>query len=212
MKIIHRTNVGTSARTMRSQKQEGAAMLVVMGILLAASATAMFAVHSTSFEMRAAGYQRNALQTQYVAESALNSSIAMIDAMGPAALLYAMRQSTPPALQPYEPDLLPGRNGYRITRADFPTDAPPIEADGRWTQQGIQPEFAVDINDEYVFTGAIEGQRSDGYGQLQYLAATFTARGRTRMASDVRLSGDGRDYHEGASDARAFIVSGPFAR
>jgi hypothetical protein len=63
----------------RTTRQEGAVMLVVMLILLVATALAGISLQSTQHELRAAGYNRMALQTQYVAESAMATTLAWLD-------------------------------------------------------------------------------------------------------------------------------------
>jgi hypothetical protein len=55
-------------------------MLVVMLILLTATAMAAVSLQTTQYELRAAGYNRAALQTQYVSEACGNTSIAWVDA------------------------------------------------------------------------------------------------------------------------------------
>lgn len=199
-------------------KREGMAMLIVMLVLLAATATATFAMHATTYEMRASGYGRQALQTRFVAESGLQGGIAAVDAMSPASLEPAMTRSTPPILVPFEPNLLPGKYGYRMYLADFATTTPPIETDPARTPSlgpytAYRPQFILDINDSYTFTRPIAGDRADGSGALRFLAATYTSRGRTPVTgSDYRTAGDTRDYHEGAADARAHVVLGPLPR
>jgi hypothetical protein len=69
----------TQRRT-RKRSEEGAVMLVVMLILLTATAMAAVSLQTTQYELRAAGYNRAALQTQYVSEAGANTSIAWVDA------------------------------------------------------------------------------------------------------------------------------------
>ena len=67
-------------RTRRNARSEqGAVMLVVMLILLTATAMAAVSLQSTQYELRAAGYGRAALQTQYVSEAIASSTIAWTD-------------------------------------------------------------------------------------------------------------------------------------
>jgi hypothetical protein len=73
------------ARTRRRQRRrvrqrEGAVMLVVMLVLLTATTMGVIALQSTQHELRAAGYNRLALQTHYVAEAALVTTLAWVDA------------------------------------------------------------------------------------------------------------------------------------
>ena len=61
-------------------RSEGAVMLVVMLILLTATAMAGIALQATQHEVRAAGYNRMAVQTQYIAEAAMSTTLAWVDA------------------------------------------------------------------------------------------------------------------------------------
>ncbi|MEM7447273.1 MAG: hypothetical protein AAF355_03425 [Myxococcota bacterium] len=212
-------------------------MLVVMLMLLMITATAYYSIRSTAFELRAATYQRQALQTDYVAETALNAATAWVDFYGPASLLFALQESvrlrqaggvgmvTPP--EPFEVPLLPGRESYRLGQGDFvgmtATTEEPIELAAFGDDHAYQPFYVIDVYDHYV-SPVVQGGRADGLGQLQFLNVTLTARGRTRLPVDTQQSvnfdsdGDGADdtvvrfAHEGASDARAHGFSGPFAR
>jgi hypothetical protein len=62
--------------------REGAVMLVVMLILLVATASAAVAVHTTQSELHAAGQERLALQTRYVSEVAIMTTTSWIDQLG----------------------------------------------------------------------------------------------------------------------------------
>jgi hypothetical protein len=68
--------------TSRSNKrsEEGAVMLVVMLILLTATALAGISLQATQYELRAAGFDRTATQTQYVSETAMATTLSWIDA------------------------------------------------------------------------------------------------------------------------------------
>lgn len=211
-------------------------MIIVMLVLLAATALAIFAVHATTFELRAAGHGREAMQSQFLAESGLVAALAMVDQNGPQSILYTMQRTredstlSMPTLMPYEPELAPGKEGYRLYLDDLATYGSflPADPEGLYgpaaatdaSKQIYQPTFMVDINDHYAYTGAIAGHRSDGYGRLQYLHATYTARGRMRLNPALGadptdpdlLDSEGRAIHELASDARAHAVTGPFAR
>jgi hypothetical protein len=64
----------------RRRSEEGAVMLVVMLILLTATALAGVSLQATQYELRAAGYNRTALQTQYVSEAAMATTLSWVDA------------------------------------------------------------------------------------------------------------------------------------
>jgi len=206
-------------------RREGAVMIVVMLLLLSVTALAVFSIHATTFEMRAAGHARQGMQVQYVSEAGLTSALALVDRMGPAALLNSIAESSRlgirPSMQPFEPDLAADKEGYRMYLGDFAgyADDMPVDrsslGDSGGARQPYEPNFIVDVNDQYSYTGVIAGQRSDGYGDLRYLHATYTSRGRMRLSAGdyTGTSGvDPREYHEAANDARAQGVSGPFGQ
>ena len=64
------------ARRAPRREQEGAVMLVVMLVLLMITATAMVGIHTTAYEVRGAGYSRQALQTDYIGEAGAASALA----------------------------------------------------------------------------------------------------------------------------------------
>ena len=221
------SSVEESARR-PARAREGAAMLIVMLVLLMTTGVAVFAVHTTTAEIRAAGAARQALQTQYVAESGLMSAVAYSELIQPAGVELALQQSTPPSTgymaQFFEPELASGKRNYRLYLADLTTTAPagfPIETDPTRGQSlgrsALAPWFTVDINDDFTYTTPVAGHRADGGGTLRFMGATYTAHGRTRVPTAVgtdapRATGDTRPFLEGAADARAYVVLGPFGR
>jgi hypothetical protein len=80
-------------------------MLVVMLILLTATAMAAVSLQTTQYELRAAGYNRAATQTQYVSEAAASTSLAWVDgaAMDSILLVHlkAWDKQLAPALLPF---------------------------------------------------------------------------------------------------------------
>lgn len=216
-------------------------MLVVMLLLLMVTATAMFAVNSTSTEIRASGYARQRIQTRYIAEGALAAGIVYFDAQptGADGLRTSLEESTRTAfsggtsatryLAPEEPPMAGDRPNHRMEVTSFTrtmgAESPPIVttagAESLGGGLGISPEYVIDANDEYRFTGVVAGQRSDGNGTLEYVAVTYTARGRARLRGRDGASPLGptdttdprwRGYHETVSNARATTVAGPTRR
>jgi hypothetical protein len=224
------TRARKSARR-AAKRREGAAMLIVMLLLLIVTATATFAIHSTSTEIRSAGYGRQRMQTRYVAEAGLVSTMIMLEQAGPEPLAIAMEQSatgtTARQLAPEEPTIAANVGNHRVSLGDF-TAAPGVGAQPIETTVGYEslgrgmgyaPTFDVDVNDTYEFTGITAGARADGLGDLSYLAATYTARGRTLPATDAYSPATAsspatlrRGYHEAVVNARAFGISGPMRR
>lgn len=206
-------------------------MLIVMLILLATTSLAVFAVQATSYEVRASGFARQTMQSEYVAEAGLTSTLTLVDKLGPQAILYSIQQQQQlghmPTMAPFEPEMATTgqrpAEAYRIESVDFTTftstGTEPVSVDAIGPRQTYTPSFAVDIYDHHLSSRPIPGYPVDG-GGLSFFHAVYTARGRMRLrAGDVGLDTDGvptgmdpRRYHETASAARAYGVSGPFAR
>lgn len=64
-------------------KREGAALLIVLFILMMSTATAVFAMQSTQFEQRAAGSLQQAMRTKYISEAATMSVLGLCYELGP---------------------------------------------------------------------------------------------------------------------------------
>jgi hypothetical protein len=229
----------TPEKSRRHARREGAAMLVVMLLLLIVTATATFAIHTTSVELRSTGHSRQRMQTRYVAEAALVSSMTMLEQSGPEPLTIALERSQSGSvarqLAPEEPTMAASQGNHRVELADLTAvtgtsgvarEGLPFETtpgqESLGVGMGYEPNFAVDVNDSYRFTGVVAGHRSDGGGTLEYLAATYTARGRTQLPggadqySPTHAPGTPahmrRGYHETAVNARAIGLSGPTRR
>jgi hypothetical protein len=215
------------------KRREGAVMLAVLLLIMMSTLTGMVAMHSSTFELRTVGTERRALQTHDLAEGALGATLAMVDAMGPVALRIGLSRSTTNVidrLAPEEPQFTSGRSNYRVALTDFPAlagvEAPVIETSATTGESlgptlGVEPDFVVDINDDYIVTTPITGHRSDGYGVLRFMMATYTSRGRTRPVGTAvgGPAGDGNavgfgsgagSIHETAANSRAYALSGPF--
>lgn len=210
------------ARRRSRERREGVALLIVMFIILMATATAYFAIHATAFEVRASGHVRQSMQTQYVAETGAVAALAWVDRQGPVALQRAIRKTNqtygaPPMDKFNEPPIAQNKEGYRMSLPDLQSDLGvlPIDREALGGQRhAYEPMAYVDIYDKWVWTGNVAGERADGYSRLEYMRATYTSRGRTRVAAgDYQAPGPNeRPYHEGAIDARAHGVSGPYGR
>ena len=199
-------------------------MLIVMFILLMTTATAVFAIHATSSEIRAAGYSRQAMQTQLIGEAGVMSAFAWVDFYGADALRRAMTESSQANrtaigsaldLAPFERALRDGADAHRFDSVDFATlTNAPVEDDGSiGPRSAYDTMVLVDVYDRHRVIRAVPGEQAQGGSRLEYLGATYTSRGRTRLPGDVfsGLPGD-RPFHESASDARAFAISGPIGR
>jgi len=206
-------------------REEGAVMMVVMVVLLSVTALGVFSIHTTSYEIRAAGHSRQAMQAQYVSESALMSVLTYIDVLGPRSILEQERQIrdraslNKPDMSVFgEPDLHDSKDGTRILAQDmavFMTNDPlgiDVMGPAGGTRQPYAPFFVIDINDHYKSTQVQAGHDAGGNANVRYLHSTYTARGRMRLVagdSTGTSAVDPREYHETAADARAYGVSGP---
>lgn len=81
---------GTSTRRSRDS-ESGFVMLVVMMILLVATASAAVAIQTTQAELRAAGQERQAVQTRYVAEAGLMTTLAYLDLTASSADMISLK-------------------------------------------------------------------------------------------------------------------------
>ena len=204
--------------------EEGAVMFIVMLILLMGTATAVFAMHATSYEIRASGYGRRAMQTSLVGENGITATMAWTDFVSPQVMRdqwlrpcaqnSRLRTGSPLNLQPFEPSLPVNKNACRLYREDLNVMNPSVSVVTDDTSLGprqhLQTMILVDVYEDFDSGESFVGERADGRGRFINLDITYTARGRTRLQTDVRssIAGD-RDFHEGAADARVFAVTGP---
>lgn len=203
--------------------REGAAMLMVLMVLMMSTATATFAIHSTMMELRSAGYGRQAMQTSYVAEGAAYAGLAYMDAIGPQASFIQYSRTTVPAgteFVPGSPTTQAASNILRIQMEDFATAAgvssPPVELEvsrtpslGPRTLQ--QPSFIVDGTDLYRTYRQVAGRDQTGRDPMTYARLNLTARGTLSVPSDPDPAEGERAYHETVVSARAMAEMGPFA-
>ena len=112
-KSIHRRR----ARAARSE--EGAVMLVVLLILLVATASAAVSVANTQAELQAAGNERVAMQTRYVAEAGMATTLSwIVQLSNKNAFTKTFRSwSTPPDMDHYaEPMIVNGAETHHAQR------------------------------------------------------------------------------------------------
>jgi hypothetical protein len=192
-----RTHIG--ARSKRARRgREGAVMLVVMLVVLMVTATGLFAVYSTTYELRSAGTFRQAMQTQYIAEGGVATGMALIDVMGAGSIDLAMQRVPVPAGRQFtreEPAYAQSTPHFRVYRDDFPTlpsvVAQPVEWDpaaasaSGGTSLGstlaYQPNYTIDMDDSFRPGRPIAGMSVTGESPVSYRVWTITSRGRTGL-------------------------------
>ena len=216
----------------KRQSESGAVMFIVMLVLLMGTATAIFAMHTTSYEVRASGFNKRMLQTQNIGESGLTAMMAWTDTVTPQVMRdnwlvtctaqSQSRDSTSLNLEPFEPEITdPTKHACRQYESNFNAAFPvPIidSAASLGERQGgatgiWRALMMVDAYEDFDSGESVAGEDATGGGGFYYLDITFTARGRTRLTGDTPsgVAGD-RDFHEGAADSRVFAITGPLMR
>ena len=207
-------------------------MLVVMMVVLIVTATAMFAVYSTTYELRSAGTFRQAMQTQYVAEGGVTTAMAYIDSVGARRVDQTMEQGPTPAARQFtqeEPAYAQSTPHLRLYLSDFATMAnvvsQPIEnsatasgGSSLGSTLAYAPDFLIDMDDKYRPGMTIAGMSVTGDAVTSYRVWTITSRGRTRPLGGIDFFTPGeqalpiqlqRGSHETAMNSRAVVLSGP---
>lgn len=203
------------------QRREGAAMLIVLMVLMMTTAMATFAIHSTSIEIRGAGHARQALQSEHLAEGATYAGVSYLDRLGAnGSLVQYLRTDVARdvASSPSEASIDRETNLLRIRMEDFETApgvvSPPIELPGgthtpSFGYSAYEPTFFVDGTDLYQISRDLAGTDLTGRG-AHFYRVTLTSLGQMAPPSDYRAADDTRTYNEVASRARAMTEVGPF--
>jgi hypothetical protein len=222
------------------QSQEGAALFVVLMIIMVGTASAVFAAHTVSHEVRGTGFARQQMQTRYVARAGLIGALEWFDIFGPSTVRSLMLTpgsdegvqfpacSSTNGCYP-EPPLANNRRAYRLYPEHFDALLSqdggvtpgllanlPIDADASFGSTSSQrPLVVIDIYDEHIVSQLVPGAAAHGGTKFKYMRTTMTARGRARLkttsATDTAHTEDhGRELNETGADMRAYIVSGPF--
>lgn len=211
----------------RLAQREGAAMLIVLMVLLMTTATATFAIHSTSTEIRAAGHARQAVQAEYLAQGGAYAGVGYVEVLKANGALTQYLQTdvaAGTASSPDEATVGVASNMLRIPMSHFDDFAgvqgPPVELEHARTpslgpRNAYQPDFMVDGTDLYEVAREEAGRDLTGRG-ARYFRMTLTSRGQMAPPGDYRETGaDGtpvedRSYNEVAMRARAITEVGPF--
>ena len=219
--------------------REGAALFVVLMIIMAGTASAVFSATTVSHEVRGSGFARQQLQTRYAARAGLIGALEWFDIFGPSTVRDIMVtrtstdtvnfQCTGGSCYP-EPALANNRRAYRLYPEHFAqlqeqddgaggTDPGllenlPYELESFGATSAYQPLVVTDIYDEHIVNKLAPGAAAQGGTKFKYMQTTLTARGRAQLASgdvnDDTTTDHNRERNEAASDMRAYIISGPF--
>ncbi len=213
--------MNTKTQRKKKERREGAAMLIVLMVLTMTTATATFAMHSTSVEMRAAGHARQAMQAEYLAEGGTYAAIGYVEHLGAGGSLVQYLRTSVDANQassPTEATVDQETNLLRIEMNDLApalgTNGPAVETEVLRTpsfgpQNAYQPSFLVDGTDVYQLSRDTAGHDLSGRG-ARFYRMSLTSRGQMSLPTDFRATGDDRDFHETAMRARALVEVGPY--
>lgn len=221
----------------RHRKREGAALFVVLMIVMVGTASAVFSANAVSHEVRGTGFARQQVQTRYTARAGLIGGLEWFDIFGPETVRNIMltKGSTEgvqftcvggSSCYP-EPPLANNRRAYRLYPEHFEAllspdggvtpgllENLPYDADYSFGSTSAHaPLVVVDIYDEHVVSQLAPGAAAQGGTKFKYMRTTMTARGRAQLSAvtDVSESEDhGRERNESSADMRAYVISGPF--
>jgi hypothetical protein len=221
------------------KNREGAALFVVLMIVMVGTASAVFSATAVSHEVRGAGFARQQLQTRYAARAGLIGALEWFDIFGPETVRNIMitRPTTDTVVFPPcstsgcypEPPLANNRRLYRLYPEHYEAlqerddgsggtdpgllEGVPYENDSSFgPSSAYQPLVVTDIYDEHIVNKLSPGAAAQGGSKFKYMRTTLTARGRAQLTTgDVSDAGDhNRERNEAAADMRAYIISGPF--
>ena len=221
-------------------KQEGAALFIVLMIIMVGTASAVFAANTVSHELRGAGFARQQMQTRYAARAGMIGGLEWFDIFGPSTVRNLML--TPGSTEGIqfpactettgcypEPPLANNRSVYRLYPQHFEALLSqdggvtpgllanlPYDADYSFGATSAQePLVVIDVYDEHVVSKLAPGAAAQGGTKFKYMRTTLTARGRAQLKTaaatdNVHAEDHGRQGNETGADMRAYIISGPF--
>ena len=166
---------------------------------------------------------RQNTQAGYLAEATMMAALEWVDLFGPVNILEQVVGGNGVRFDGNYPEvqLAPGREVYRIypehIDALLPPNSPnyfvnsPVDGDAMFGPRSVyEPAPISDIYDTYEVMRLMAGSAMDGSGELKFLRATITARGRALVPGDVQDSWDPRERNEVSRDVRAYITVGPY--
>ncbi|MCA9578065.1 MAG: hypothetical protein R3B40_20165 [Polyangiales bacterium] len=206
-------------------RERGLVMLVVLLVLMMISGVAIFAMHTSSLELRASGHSRRAMQAEYVSEGTAFTAQAAVATMGSETLLHKLRRDRElgvsagvggtPEMQGLETDYSTNQFDVgRLTPADFTLlGGVPTTTDQLGPHEPGEAVRWVDVNDVYVTQLNRAGERSGDGAPAVQMHIVYTARARLRPAagvtSGVETNSSELDYgfHPGESAAATRLFS-----
>ena len=218
---------------MKRKRQEGAALFLVLMIVMVGTASAVFAANTAATEVRSAGFARQQLQTRRAARAGLLGALEWMELFGPLTvrgMLIAGNQGVEFTCNDDnecypEVPLAGARRAFRIYPAHFQALLPPDEgtpgllsavpynaASSFGPRSALAPLVVIDVYDEHITTRLAPGVAAQGGTKFNFLRAAMTSRGRSGVqAGDYAHADDERGgFNSGGGDMRAYTISGPF--
>ena len=219
------------------RKQEGAALFIVLLVIMAGTASAVFSANAVSHEVRGTGFARQQMQTRYAARAGLIGALEWFDIFGPSTVRDLMLAPGSTEGVQFacvsgsgcypEPALANNRRAYRLYPQHFEallsqdggiTDGLlanlPVDGDSSFGARSANtPIVVIDIYDEHVVSKLSPGAAAHGGTKFKYMRTTMTTRGRAQLKAVTEVphaEDQGRQGHASGADMRACIVSGPF--
>ncbi len=224
----------------KRKREEGAALFVVLMVVMVGTASAVFSANAVSHEVRGTGFARQKIQTRSVARAGLIGGLEWFDIFGPETVrnimltpgssegvIFACTASVPKQCYP-EPELAGNRRAYRLFPDHFEAilspdggvtpgllENVPFKAESSFGVRSAHvPAVVIDLYDEHIVSKLAPGQAAQGGTKFKYMRTTMTARGRAQVGGGSYDQADSDDYgrerNETGADMRAYIVSGPF--
>jgi len=225
-----------STKSKKGRSQEGAALFVVLMIVMVGTASAVFSASTVAHEVRGSGFARQQMQTRYAAKATLTAALDWFDIFGPNTVRDIMLApgssegvtfscASGGTCYPEVP-MAPGRRAYRLYPEHFSAltttgggpgllvNVPYEPSTSFGAHSAYTPIVVVDIYDEHIITKLAPGAAAQGGTKFKYMRTTLTARARGQVsagdAAKTATDHDERDRNETGADYRAYVVSGPF--
>ena len=176
-------------------REHGLVMLVTLLVLMMMTSTALFAMHTSSLELRASGHSRRAMQAEYVSEGTARTAMAVVATMGSETLLFKLRRDRElgagnPQMQGLEATYDTNQFDVgRLTERDFSLLGPITTQDQLGPHESGEAVRWVDVNDVYVTQLNRAGERSGDGAPAVMMHIVYTARARLRPNASIVTGG-----------------------
>lgn len=192
------------------QQREGAALFVVLMVIMVGTASAVFSATTVSHEVRGSGFARQQMQTRYAARAGIIAALEWFDIFGPETVRNIMTTDETQGVVYQcldgkgcypEPQLEGNRRAYRLytqhyealqstdggatpgLMKDRPLDDDPSSATNYsfGPTSAFRPVVVTDLYDEHIINKLAPGAAAQGGTKFKYMRTTLTARGRAQL-------------------------------